>query len=49
VLGNDDARVYETDERFGVGTVLDYYAGKGRPAIESLLRQWQCCTTLGTQ
>jgi hypothetical protein len=49
VLGSDDARLYQTDERFAVATTLDYYAGKGRPAIESLLRQWQCCTTLGTQ
>ena len=47
VVDGGDPRVYETDERFGVGTVLDYYAGKGRPAIASLLRQWRCCTTLG--
>jgi hypothetical protein len=48
-LGTNEARLYETDDRFAVATTLDYYAGKGRPAIESLLRQWQCCTTLGTQ
>lgn len=47
VLDAGEPRLYETDERFAVGTVLDYYAGKGRPGIESLLRQWRCCTTLG--
>jgi hypothetical protein len=47
LLDGGEPRLYETDERFGVGTALDYYAGKGRPAIESLLRQWRCCTTLG--
>ena len=47
LLNGGDPRLYETDERFRVGTVLDYYAGKGQPAIRSLLRQWRCCTTLG--
>jgi hypothetical protein len=47
VLDGGDPRVYETDERFSVGTALDYYAGRGRAGIESLLRQWRCCTTLG--
>jgi hypothetical protein len=48
LLDGGEPRLYETDERFGVGTALDYYAGKGRSAIASLLRQWRCCTTLGT-
>jgi tRNA A-37 threonylcarbamoyl transferase component Bud32 len=47
LVDGSEPRLYETDERFGVGTALDYYGGKGRPAIESLLRQWRCCTTLG--
>ena len=47
VLDGSDPRVYETDERFSVGTALDYYAGRSRAGIESLLRQWRCCTTLG--
>jgi Protein kinase domain len=47
VLDAGEPRLYETDERFGVGTTLDYYGGKGRAAIESLLRQWRCCTALG--
>ena len=47
LLDGTEPRLYETDERFGVGTALDYYAGKGRPGIESLLRQWRCCTALG--
>jgi hypothetical protein len=44
-----EPRLYETDARYGVGTVLDFYAGKGRSAIGSLLRQRQCCTMLGSQ
>ena len=48
LLDGTEPRLYETDERFGVGTALDYYAGKGRPGIESLLRQWRCCTALGS-
>jgi hypothetical protein len=47
LVDGSEPRLYETDERFGVGTALDYYDGKGRPAIQSLLRQWRCCTTLG--
>ncbi|MBV8220687.1 MAG: hypothetical protein JO325_19665 [Solirubrobacterales bacterium] len=47
LLDGGDPRLYETDERFGVGTALDYYAGKSRSAIASLLRQWRCCTALG--
>jgi hypothetical protein len=47
LLDGTEPRLYETDERFGVGMALDYYASKGRPGIESLLRQWRCCTTLG--
>ena len=47
LLDGSEPRLYETDERFGVGIALDYYGGKGRPAIQSLLRQWRCCTTLG--
>jgi len=47
VLDGGEPRLYVTDERFAVGMALDYYAGKGRRAIESLLRQWRCCTTLG--
>jgi hypothetical protein len=43
-----EPRLYETDARYGVGTVLDYYAGKGRSAVGSLLRQRQCCTMLGS-
>jgi hypothetical protein len=48
VLDGGEPRLYATDERVGVGTVLDYYAGKGPAAIESLLRQWRCCTQLGS-
>jgi hypothetical protein len=46
VLDSGEPRLYATDERFGVGTALDYYGGKGPSAIESLLRQWHCCTQL---
>jgi hypothetical protein len=46
VLDSGEPRLYFTDERFGVGVVLDYYDGKGPAAIESLLRQWRCCTQL---
>jgi hypothetical protein len=47
VLDSGAPRLYATDERVGVGTVLDYYAGKGPAAIASLLRQWRCCAQLG--
>jgi Protein kinase domain len=47
LLDGGKPRLYQTDERFGVGIALDYYRGTGRPAIQSLLRQWRCCTTLG--
>jgi hypothetical protein len=47
VLDAGEPRLYATDERFGVGTMLDYYAGKGPAAIGSILRQWRCCTQLG--
>jgi hypothetical protein len=46
VLDAGEPRLYATDERFGVATALDYYGGKGPPAIESLLRQWRCCAQL---
>jgi hypothetical protein len=46
VLVDGEPRLYETDERHAVSTELDYYAGKGRRAIASLLRQWRCCTEL---
>jgi hypothetical protein len=46
VLDAGEPRLYDTDERFGVGTMLDYYGGKGPGAIASLLRQWRCCTFL---
>jgi hypothetical protein len=40
-------RLDATDERVAVGTELDYYDGKGPAAIDSLLRQWECCARLG--
>jgi hypothetical protein len=49
VLDSGEPRLYTTDERFAVGMMLDYYAGKGPAAIESLLRQWRCCTQLANQ
>jgi hypothetical protein len=47
VLDAGAPRLYATDERFRVGTMLDYYGGKGPAAIGSLLREWRCCTQLG--
>jgi Protein kinase domain len=49
VLDGGEPRLYATDERVSVGTALDYYDGKGRAAIASLLRQWRCCTELSPQ
>lgn len=38
-----DAQLRWTDGRSGVGAQANIWEGKGRPAAESLLRQWRCC------
>jgi hypothetical protein len=48
VLDSGEPRLYATDERVAVGTLIDYYAGKGQAASASLLRQWRCCAQLGS-
>ena len=38
-----EAQLLWTDARTSVGADANIWKGKGRPAAESLLRQWRCC------
>ncbi|HJV29972.1 MAG TPA: hypothetical protein VJ645_05585, partial [Gaiellaceae bacterium] len=41
-----ESELFWTDTRANVGGEASVYEGTGRPAVESLLRQWRCCLGL---
>lgn len=45
-LDDDEPHLVWTDERAAVGADAHVWEGTGRPAAESLLRQWRCCLEL---
>jgi hypothetical protein len=42
-VAGGEPNLVATDPRVSVGLEANIYEGTGRPAIESLLRQWRCC------
>ena len=42
-MDGDEPNLVWTDEEHGIGAEANVWQGTGRPAAESLLRQWECC------